>query len=119
MSASSAYQVTELLLAWGKGDRDALDKLRPLAQSELKRLARRYMRNERPGHTLQTTALVNEAFVRLIDARKIGWQSRGQFFGIASRLMRQVLVDFARAQKYQKRGGGALRVSFDEQLRPG
>src|SRR5262245_58708238 len=119
MSASSAYQVTELLLAWGKGDRDALDKLVPLVHSELKRLARRYMRNERPGHTLQTTALVNEAFVRLIDARKIGWQSRGHFFGIASRLMRQVLVDFARAQKYQKRGGGALRVSFDEQLQPG
>jgi RNA polymerase sigma factor (TIGR02999 family) len=105
-----------MLLAWSAGDRGALDRLLPLVYSELRRLARCYMRRERPGHTLQTTALVNEAYLRLIDARQVQWQNRAHFLGIAAQLMRRILVDFARERKYQKRGGGALRVSFQERL---
>ena len=110
------HEVTDLLLAWGDGDQSALDRLAPLVQSELRRLARTYMRRERAGHTLQTTALINEVYVRLIDSQKISWQNRAHFYGIASRLMRRVLVDCARERNYQKRGAGARRVMFDEAL---
>jgi RNA polymerase sigma factor (TIGR02999 family) len=106
--------VTQLLLEWSDGNEAALDKLTPLVYEELHRLAHRHMRRERLGHTLQTTALLNEAFVRLIDQRDVNWQSRAQFFSIASRLMRRILVDHARAHNRDKRGGGALHVSLDE-----
>jgi RNA polymerase sigma-70 factor, ECF subfamily len=106
--------VTDLLRAWGDGDDGALEALLPLVESELRRLARAYMTRERAGHTLQPTALVNEAFVRLVDARRVTWNDRSHFFGIAARLMRRVLVDHARARGYQKRGGGARNVPLDE-----
>jgi RNA polymerase sigma factor (TIGR02999 family) len=108
--------VTALLRAWRDGDDDALEQLTPLVEAELRRLARGYMRRERPGHTLQTTALVNEAFLRLTDARRVRWQDRAHFLGISARLMRRVLVDHARSRGYRKRGGGAQRVTLDEGL---
>jgi RNA polymerase sigma factor (TIGR02999 family) len=113
---TSPGAVTELLRAWGGGDDGALEQLTPLVEAELRRLARAYMRRERPGHTLQTTALVNEAFLRLTDARRVCWQDRAHFLGISARLMRRVLVDHARALGYRKRGGGAQRVTLDEGL---
>ena len=99
---------------WSAGDEAALDALLPLVESELRRLARGYMARERRGHTLQTTALVNEAFLRLIDARTVRWQDRAHFLGIAARLMRRVLVDHARSRNYQKRAGGAERVTLTD-----
>lgn len=108
--------VTQLLRAWGNGDADALEQLTPLVEAELRRLARAYMARERRDHTLQTTALVNEAFLRLTDARLVDWQDRAHFLGISARLMRRVLVDHARSRGYQKRGGGAERVTLDERL---
>ena len=108
--------VTGLLRAWGEGDEQALGQLLPLVETELRRLARAYMARERPDHTLQTTALINEAYLRLIDASRVPWQDRAHFLGIAARLMRRVLVDHARARNYQKRGGKAERVSLDEAL---
>src|SRR6185503_10646483 len=108
--------VTELLRAWGDGDDAAVEQLAPLVEAELRRLARGYMRRERRGHTLQTTALVNEAFLRLTDARHVRWQDRAHFLGISARLMRRVLVDHARARASHKRGGGAELVAFDEGL---
>lgn len=105
--------ITELLLAWGNGDADALDKLIPIVYQELHRLAAHYMRKENAGHTLQTTALVNEAYCRLID-QKAKIRNRAQFFGIAANLMRRILVDHARAHARSKRGGGAQIVSLDE-----
>jgi RNA polymerase sigma factor (TIGR02999 family) len=106
--------VTELLRAWSGGDTAALGELIPLVETELRRLARIYMARERLGHTLQTTALVNEAFLRLIDARQVNWQGRAHFLGIAARLMRRVLVDHARSRGVQKRGGGGYRVPLDD-----
>ena len=111
-----AGAVTELLQAWSDGDDAALEQLLPLVEAELKRLARAYMARERRGHTLQATALVNEAFVRLTGARRLRWQDRAHFLGIAARLMRRVLVDHARARGYQKRGGGARRVTLTDAL---
>jgi RNA polymerase sigma factor (TIGR02999 family) len=108
--------VTALLRAWGDGDDGALERLTPLVEAELRRLARGYMRRERRGHTLQTTALVNEAFLRLTDARRVRWQDRAHFLGISARLMRRVLVDHARSRGYRKRGGGAQRVTLSEGL---
>jgi RNA polymerase sigma factor (TIGR02999 family) len=108
--------VTELLRAWSDGDDDALEQLMPLVEAELRRLARAYMRRERPGHTLQTSALMNEAFLRLTDARSVRWQDRAHFLGISARLMRRVLVDHARHRGYHKRGGGAQRVTLHEEL---
>jgi RNA polymerase sigma-70 factor (ECF subfamily) len=105
--------VTQLLRAWGNGDAGALEQLTPLVEAELRRLARGYMARERRGHTLQTTALVNEAFLRLTDAQRIRWQDRAHFLGISARLMRRVLVDHARSRGYLKRGGGAERVTLD------
>jgi len=105
--------VTQLLKDWNGGDEAAADRLMPLVHEELRRLAHQYMRREKPGHTLQTSALVNEAYVRLVDQSKIQWESRAHFFGIAARLMRQILVDQARRKNFAKRGGGAIRVSLD------
>jgi RNA polymerase sigma factor (TIGR02999 family) len=105
--------VTQLLKDWSGGDEAAADRLMPLVHEELRRLAHQYMRREKPGHTLQTSALVNEAYVRLVDQSKIQWESRAHFFGIAARLMRQILVDQARRKNFAKRGGGAIRVSLD------
>jgi RNA polymerase sigma factor (TIGR02999 family) len=107
---------TLLLQAWGRGDQAAFDELVPLVHEELRRLARRHMGHERPGHTLQPTALVNEAYLRLIDVNRVQWQNRAHFFAMAARVMRRILVDSARARRYQKRGGGAPKVSFDEAL---
>jgi RNA polymerase sigma-70 factor (ECF subfamily) len=108
------HDVTGLLRAWSGGDQTALDRLVPMVEAELRRLAQAYMRRERPNHTLQATALMNEAFIRLIGARTVGWQDRAHFVGIAARLMRRVLVDHARARGYQKRGGGAWKVSMTD-----
>src|SRR3954447_25136379 len=108
--------VTQLLKAWSGGDSAALDALLPLLEAALRRLARGYMGRERRGHTLQTTALVNEAFVRLVDARAVQWQDRAHFLGISARLMRRVLIDHARARGYRKRGGGTVSVPFDEDM---
>jgi RNA polymerase sigma-70 factor (ECF subfamily) len=116
LATSSPGAVTELLRAWADGDDGALERLTPLVEAELRRLARAYMRRERRGHTLQTTALVNEAFLRLTDARRVRWQDRAHFLGISARLMRRVLVDHARSRGYLKRGGGARRVTLDEGL---
>jgi len=112
--AGGAPSVTQLLKAWSDGDEHALEALLPLVEAELRRLARGYMRRERRDHTLQTTALVNEAFVRLVDAHDIQWRDRAHFVGIAARLMRRVLVDHARARGYKKRGGGAANVPFED-----
>jgi RNA polymerase sigma factor (TIGR02999 family) len=109
-------EVTQLLLAWGKGDPAALEALTPVVYDELRRLARHYMGNERVGHTLQATALVNEAYMRLVDIHKVQWQNRAHFFAMSARLMRRILVDSARSRKYQKRGAGAQKVSLDERL---
>jgi RNA polymerase sigma-70 factor (ECF subfamily) len=110
----SPHEVTQLLVAWSEGDRAALDELTPLVYEELHRLARKHMNRERQGHTLQTSALVNEAYLRLIDQKNVHWQNRAQFFSIASRLMRRILVDHARSHRYAKRGGDIRRVSLDE-----
>jgi RNA polymerase sigma-70 factor (ECF subfamily) len=108
--------VTQLLIAWGGGDRAAFDALAPLVYDELRRLARRYMGGERAGHTLQATALVNEAYLKLIDINRVQWQNRAHFFAISARVMRRILVDFARSKQYQKRGGGDRAVSLDGAL---
>ena len=112
----AAANPTTLLLAWGRGDETALDQLIPLVHDELRRLARRHMAGERAGHTLQATALVNEAYLRLIEVNQVRWQNRAHFFAMASRVMRRILVDAARARGYQKRGGGAETVSLDDAL---
>jgi RNA polymerase sigma factor (TIGR02999 family) len=116
LATSSPGAVTELLRAWADGDDGALERLTPLVEAELRRLARGYMRRERRGHTLQTTALVNEAFLRLTDARRVRWRDRAHFLGISARLMRRVLVDHARSRGYLKRGGDARRVTLNEGL---
>jgi RNA polymerase sigma-70 factor, ECF subfamily len=116
MTTPSSQEVTELLLAWNSGDEAALEQLMPLVYDELHRLAHRYLGGERAGHMLQTTALVNEAYLRLIDASRVQWQNRAHFFAVSAQLMRRVLVDFARARQYQKRGGGAQQVSLEEAL---
>ena len=113
---SSTHEVTELLTAWSGGDKAALDKLMPLIHQELRRLAHRYMSRERPGHTMQTTALVNEAYLRLVNRDGVHWQNRAHFFAIASQLMRHILVDHARSHAYAKRGGGAQTISLDEAM---
>ncbi|HTI43777.1 MAG TPA: sigma-70 family RNA polymerase sigma factor [Vicinamibacterales bacterium] len=111
-----SHHITRLLVDWRNGDEAALEQLIPLVHDELRRLARRHMAHERVGHTLQATALVNEAYMRLIDVKQMKWQDRAHFFAMSSRLMRRILVDFARAKGYQKRGGGAHKVSLDEAL---
>jgi RNA polymerase sigma-70 factor (ECF subfamily) len=111
---ASSQDLTGLLLAWGKGEKEALDRLIPLVQQELRQIARKHMAGERASHSLQPTALVNEAYLRLIDLQRVEWQNRAHFFAMASRLMRRVLVDAARSKQYQKRGGGLRRVTFIE-----
>lgn len=112
--SSSSQNVTQLLLDWRNGDGEALDRLMPLVYEELRRMANYYLRNERRDHTLQTSALVNEAYLRLVDHENIAWQNRAHFFGVAAQAMRRVLVDHARSRNYQKRGGEAQQVSLDE-----
>ena len=114
MQTHSPKEITQLLVAWGEGDASALEQLTPLVYEELHRLARHYMRNERPGHTLQSSALVNEAYIRLIDWKNVHWKNRAHFYGVSARLMRQILVDFARSRDYLKRGGGAQFVPVDD-----
>lgn len=114
MAVSSAHEVTELLTAWNAGDETALEKLVPLVYRELHRMARHYMASERTGHTLQTSALVNEAYLRLVDSQRANWKNRAHFFAICAQVMRRILTDFARSRRYQKRGGGAFHVPFDE-----
>lgn len=106
--------VTDLLIAWGRGDESAFDQLVPLVHAELHRLARKYMRGERAAHSLQTTMLVNEAYLRLVDLNRVRWQDRGHFFAMSARLMRRILVDHARSRGFVKRGGGTQIVPFDE-----
>ncbi len=110
----TSQNVSQLLVAWGNGDQSARDQMMPLVYEELHRLAHQYMNRERPGHTLQTSALVNEAFLRLVDQRDVHWQNRAHFFGIAAQMMRRILVDYARNRQYTKRGGNACQVSLDE-----
>jgi RNA polymerase sigma factor (TIGR02999 family) len=114
MQIRSPKEITQLLIAWGDGDESALEELAPLVHSELHRLAHHYMSREGPGHTLQTSALINEAYVRLINWKNVRWQNRSHFFAVSAQLMRRILVDFARDRQYLKRGGGALRVSLAE-----
>lgn len=111
---TSSQEVTQLLLAWSQGDQSAFEKLMPLVYEELRRVARRYMRRERAGHTLQTTAMVNEAYLRLINASQVQWQNRAHFFAVSANLMRRILVDYARSRNYIKRGGGAHLLALDE-----
>jgi RNA polymerase sigma factor (TIGR02999 family) len=114
MESSSPNSVTQLLLAWSDGDQVARDQLMSVVYEELHRLAHRYMKRESPGHTLQTSALVNEAFVKLVDQRDVRWQNRAHFFGIAAQMMRRILVDHARGRQTAKRGHGMRDVSFDD-----
>ncbi len=116
MGSPPACEVTVLLQAWSAGDAEALEKLTPLVYRELHRAARHYMAGERTGHTLQATALIDEVYLRLIDARRMDWQNRAHFFGVCAQLMRRILTDFARSRRYQKRGGGAEVMPFDEAL---
>ena len=112
--SSSAKEVTQLLMDWGKGDAQALNQLMPLVYNELHRIAGRYLRNERPNHTLQTTALINEAYVRIVDGKSVKWQDRAHFFGVAAQIMRHILVDHARSSRSAKRGGGVQKLTLDE-----
>jgi RNA polymerase sigma factor (TIGR02999 family) len=113
---NSQHEITRLLADWGNGDQQALEKLAPLVYQELHRLASRYLRQERPGHTLQSTALVNEAYLKLVGQHDVRWQNRAHFFGIASQLIRRILVDYARNRYAVKRGANAPRLSLDEAL---
>ena len=110
------HEITQLLAQWREGSQSALDDLYPLVYDELHRLARRYMSRERKGHTLQTTALINEAYVRLVDQKNVHWANRSHFFAISAQIMRRILIDHARRHGYAKRGGGAQQVSLDEAL---
>jgi len=116
MTAPAHHEVTQLLRAWSEGHQEALEKLMPLVYGELHRLARHYMSRERPDHILQTSALVNEAYLRLVDASQVNWQDRAHFYAISAGLMRRILVDFARSYQSQKRGAGVRPVSLDEEL---
>ena len=116
MEPNGSEPVTELLLRWRAGDEECLNRLLPMVEGELRRIARRYMRMERRGHTLQTTALVNEAYLKLVDQAQVDWQNRAQFLGVAARLMRHILVDHARALCRGKRGGGAHVLPLNEGL---
>jgi RNA polymerase sigma factor (TIGR02999 family) len=116
MTPPSHKDVTELLVDWSKGDGKALDELIPLVYGELRRVASRYLRRERPDHTLQTTALVHEAYLKLVDQRNANWRNRAQFFGVAAQLMRRILVDYARGHRASKRGGDYCRIPLDEAI---
>jgi RNA polymerase sigma-70 factor (ECF subfamily) len=116
MAMPGSFDVTGLLRAWGQGDETALQQLVPLVYEQLRASARRYMARERPGHTLQTTALIHETYLRLVNVRHVNWQNRAHFFGICAQLMRRILVDIARSHGYQKRGGGRQRVDLEDAL---
>jgi RNA polymerase sigma-70 factor (ECF subfamily) len=116
MGTSPSRDITQLLRAWGSGDEHALERLTPLVYDELRRSAKRHMARERDGHTLQTTALINEVYLRLVNLDDVGWQDRAHFFAICARLMRRILTDHARSRSYLKRGGDARRVTLDEAL---
>ena len=116
MPNGESARVTELLMRWSSGERDCVNDLFPLIQCELREIARRHMRHERPGHILQTTALINEAYLRLVNQTQVSWQNRAHFFGIAARLMREILVDHARSVRREKRGGGEPVLTLDEVL---
>ena len=116
MATLSSEEVTQLLVAWSNGDKKAMDQLMPLVYQQLHRLARRRLVQEGPGHTLQTTALVHEAYLRLVGQKKSRWQNRAHFYAIAAQMMRRVLVDYARNRRCAKRGGGAQKMSFDEMM---
>lgn len=116
MTTSSATDIPQLLTAWSNGDHDALNQLMPLVYDELHQMAHRYLRRERSDHTLQTTALVNEAYLKMVGQKELQWQSRAHFFAVASNIMRQILVDYARTQNRARRGGGAQQVPLDEAL---
>ena len=114
MKSPARHQITELLAEWREGNQSALDELYPLVYDELHRLARRYMSRERKDHTLQTTALINEAYVRMVDQKNVNWANRSHFFAISAQIMRRILIDHARRNAYAKRGGGAQQVSLEE-----
>jgi RNA polymerase sigma factor (TIGR02999 family) len=116
MTQPPKHEVTQLLIDWSNGDKTALDKLMPMIHEELRSLAHHYMSRERSGHTLQTTALVNEAYLRLVNRKSVHWQNRAHFFAIAAQSMRSILVDHARGLAYAKRGGGAPKVALDEAM---
>jgi len=116
MPLESSQDVTRLLRAWSAGDHQALEKLTPLVYEELHRRARHYVAQERPGHTIQTTALINEVYLRLVDFKGVTWQDRAHFLAVCARMMRRILTDFARARHFQKRGGNVQQVTFDEQM---
>jgi RNA polymerase sigma factor (TIGR02999 family) len=116
LKTPSSSDITQWLIDWSAGNDDALEKLTPLVYEELRRIARKYMAAENPGHTLQASALVNEAFLKLIDTRRVQWRNRAHFFAISARLMRRILVDFARRKLYQKRGRRRDRITLDENL---
>ena len=116
MAQASSGDVTALLQAWGEGDEAALQELVPLVHSQLRQAARRYMAQERPGHTLQTTALIHETYLRLVDVRRVKWQNRAHFLAICAQLMRRILIDYARSRGYQKRGGAVPHVNLEEAL---
>lgn len=116
MAKPSHKDVSDLLIDWGKGDQEALQTIMPLVYDELHRLAHRYLRHERPSHTLQTTALVHEAYLKLVDQTKTSWQNRAQFFAVAAQVMRHILVDYARSRRASKRGGDYCRLSLDESV---
>jgi RNA polymerase sigma-70 factor (ECF subfamily) len=111
---SNAHEITALLIDWSNGSREALDRLFPLVERELHRLARHYIRREQPGNTLQTTALINETYLRLVDQKKVHWQNRAHFFGISAQIMRRFLLNYVRDRKRLKRGGGAVQISLSE-----
>jgi RNA polymerase sigma factor (TIGR02999 family) len=116
MTTHRSADLTKLLLAWSAGDEQALEDLLPVVYRELHQMARRYMLRERPDHTLQASALVNEAYLKLVDARQVQWQNRAHFFGVCAQMMRRILVDFGRRRHYLKRGGGVMPVTLNEDL---
>jgi len=116
MPTPSAGEITQLLQSWSAGDARALERLTPLVYNELHHTAERYMAQERPGHTLQATALIDEVYVRLVDCGRVTWQDRNHFFAVCARLMRRILTDFARSRSYLKRGGDFRQITFDENL---
>lgn len=116
MNKPPPNEITERLIAWGAGDRAALDQLIPVVYQELRRMAGNYLRQENPGHTLQPTALVHEAWLRLIDQARVDWRNRAQFFGVAAQMMRRILVDHAKAKHREKRGGDAVKLSLDDAI---
>lgn len=118
MSDELQHEVTKILREWSDGDREAAERLMPLVYDEMRRLARAFLARERGAHTLQPTALVNEAYVRLVDQTRVNWQNRAHFYGIASRMMRRVLIDHARARVTDKRGGGAVHLSLEDVQAP-